>query len=98
MALGKRVTRQGDDEIPAIGPCYTHPAIVFVGSFHEIRLDMERRPSDLSGIGKALEVGPCQVTERPAGRGHESPRTEVVQIQAGVSSAGFLHSHEPLRI
>ena len=56
MALEECVTRQGDDEIPAIGPFYTYPAIVFVGSFHEIRFDMESRPPDLSGIGKALEV------------------------------------------
>src|SRR5262249_11825812 len=64
--------------IPPIGPFHTHPAIVLLGSFHEIGLDMESRPPDLSGIGKALEVGPCQVAERLPGCAHKSLRTQVV--------------------
>src|SRR5262249_4561806 len=64
--------------IPAIGPVQPHAAIVLLGSFHEIGLDMESRPPDLSGIGKALEVGPCQVAERLPGCAHKSLRTQVV--------------------
>jgi hypothetical protein len=55
---------------------------------------MEIRLPDLSEIGTALEVGPCQVAERLPGDGNEPLRTEVVEIQAGVSGAGLLHAHE----
>src|SRR5215467_12449230 len=95
---GRHVARQADDQIPAVGPFHAHPTIVLIYSLHQTRRDMEIRPNDLSGIGVAFEVSPRQITEWLCGGGKESLRTQPVQIQAGVSGASFLHSHEPLRI
>jgi hypothetical protein len=78
LTRGQYIPGQGDDEIAAVGPILTHLVVVVVDALHEIGVDMEIRLPDLSGIGKALEVIPCQVTERLCGRGNEPLRTQFV--------------------
>src|SRR5215813_15016980 len=76
------VPRKADEEIPVLRPNDAEPAIALLGPLQEIHRNviLGLLP-DLSPLGTAFEISPCQVAQRRLGRGNEALRTLAVQME-----------------